>query len=369
MLALPVLAATPKPWRDGPSQLVLFVTDRCNARCAHCFHSDTLNSGKRLLSLQEHAELAKAAGELLTVSVSGGEPTLRDDLPDLYRLYSERGAARTFFVPTNGLSPDLVLRAARGMLESRGKTPVVFSISLDGPRDLHDAIRGVPGNFDRALDTYRALADLKHEHPKRLRLKVGTVLMNENVARIAELAAFVAREMPLVDFHDFEILRGSPKDARLTPPTVEELEALAPTLFGAFARGAFFGRRRPLASWLAAGTKRFLFRVYVETLRQKRQLLPCLAGRLSAVVSEEGDVSFCELRESVGNLRTAPLADIWRSPRAEATRRSIERGECWCTHSCFQPKNVTRNPRIWPSLALFLVSGVLRLPARAVSRH
>lgn len=361
MLESARLALTPKEELEGPIQLVLFVTDRCNARCSHCFNWRALNQGADLLSPEELATLSKELGTLLTVSLSGGEPFLR---PDLARVVGLFPGAGNVFIPTNGLNPERVEREVRSMLETQRAAPLVVSLSLDGPPALHDRIRGVPGNYTRLLETYRALAALKREAGDRLRLKAGTVLCNLNVHALPELIGRVKNEMPDVDFHDFEILRGEPPDGSLAAPTVADLERVKPHVFAVWERSAFFGKSHPLRSWLALGIKRFLFTLHIETLRQKRQLIPCYAGRTSAVIDEKGNLSFCELREKIGNVRETPFAELWRSRKAESVRASIERGDCHCVHSCFQQKNVFLNPSVWPHVVRYLATGEFTVPPR-----
>lgn len=354
------LAFTPKSALRRPAQLVLFVTDRCNARCRHCFHWEALNHGADLLSHAELEDLQRELGPLLTVSLSGGEPFLRSDLARLVGLFEDSGEVS---IPTNGLRTERIVESVSRMLDEGGP-PLVVLLSVDGLRETHDRIRGVDGNFDRLQETCRALAELKRRASRReLRLKVGTVLCNLNVAEIPALSESVRCGMPDVDFHNFEILRGAPPDGTIHPPTVAELEWVKPHVFAAWERSMFFGRSRRVSSWLAVGLKRFLFELYIETLRQKRQLIPCLAGRTSAVVDETGNLSFCELREPIGNLREERFETLWTSPRADRIRASIARGECHCVHSCFQPKNVVLNPRLWPHVARYLATGAFTLPA------
>ena len=356
------LAFTRKESLPGPIQLVVFVTDRCNARCAHCFNWKALNQGANLLSSEELGAFAKELGSVLTTSLSGGEPFLRGDVAGVAGLFS----SGSVFIPTNGLQPERIESEVRSMLDSSRTTarPLVVSLSLDGPPELHDSIRGVPGNFARLKETYHRLVELKSDAAGQLRIKIGTVLCNRNVDAIPALIDLVAAEMPEADFHDFEIFRGDSPDRSLAAPFVDELEQLKPFIFAAWGRCAFFGRSHPVKSWLALGLKRFLYTLHIETLKQKRQLIPCYAGRTSVVVDETGTLSFCELREKIGNLREAPFKEIWRSERAERVRSSIERGECHCVHSCFQQKNILLNPKLWPHVALYLATDEFTLPPR-----
>jgi hypothetical protein len=71
-----------------------------------------------------------------------------------------------------------------------------------------------------------------------------------------------------------------------------------------------------------------------------RQVVPCLAGLLTAVVYSNGDVSVCETHPPLGNLRQSSFREIWTSPAAQQLRQSIAARECWCTNEVF----------LWPSI-------------------
>jgi len=357
------LALTRKEKLLRPIQLIVFITDRCNARCGHCFNWRALNQGDDGLNLDELESLAGELGQLLTLGVSGGEPFLRHDIASVFGLFSRVSHLRDISIPTNGLTPARIQSHVREMLAQDSPTRISVELSLDGLGETHDRIRGVPGNFVKITETYQALVALKQEYPQRpYVIKVGTTLCNWNIDQIPELIQWVKVNMPEVDFHNFEIMRGEPLDGRIGPPTVQQLEALKPHLFEAWDSYSFYGRRYPVQSWLALGLKRFIFTMYLEIMKQQKQLIPCYAARTSAVVDAKGEVYFCELRESIGNLREAPLEQLWHSEQAERIRDSIERGDCHCVHSCFQQKNVFLNPRMWPHIMLYLLTGRFTLP-------
>jgi len=70
-----------------------------------------------------------------------------------------------------------------------------------------------------------------------------------------------------------------------------------------------------------------------QTLVEKRQIIPCLAGLASAQIAPNGDVWTCCIRaESVGNLRdhNYNFRETWSTPKADELRRSIKAGECYC---------------------------------------
>ena len=141
------LALTRKTKLARPIQLILFITDRCNARCIHCFNWRALNQGDDGLTLEELQRLSGELGPLLTLGISGGEPFLRQDIAAVFRLFAGDNGLRDIAIPTNGLMPARIAAHVRDMLDQDSPTRVTISLSLDGLPDLHDHIRGVPGNF------------------------------------------------------------------------------------------------------------------------------------------------------------------------------------------------------------------------------
>jgi Fe-coproporphyrin III synthase len=132
--------------RDKKPVVVWNVTRRCNLRCVHCYsHSeDRTYAGE--LSFDEGKALIDDLAEFGSpvILFSGGEPLIRGDILDLIRYATERG--RRAVVSTNGT---LISRTLAEKLKAIGLSYV--GISLDGLKDVHDAFRGFPGTFDRAM--------------------------------------------------------------------------------------------------------------------------------------------------------------------------------------------------------------------------
>jgi len=86
------------------------ITDRCNCRCAYCMPAGGVRWLPRgqLLSFEEMARLVRVFGSLgvRSVKLTGGEPTVRADLPELVRMICEAGPDLDLSMTTNGLLLD-----------------------------------------------------------------------------------------------------------------------------------------------------------------------------------------------------------------------------------------------------------------------
>jgi hypothetical protein len=79
--------------------------------------------------------------------------------------------------------------------------------------------------------------------------------------------------------------------------------------------------------------RRQYYELVKRTLREQRQVIPCMAGIASAQIAPNGDVWTCCIRaEAMGNLREHDydFARVWRTAKAQQLRRSIKAGECYC---------------------------------------
>lgn len=143
-------------FRPPPARVYLDVTDACNLRCRHCCTaSGTPRADELTLREIAHVIDQVAAMKVRYLVISGGEPMLRPELPQVLTHARGRGLAVTLL--TNGL---LVDRAAAQML-SRMKIRV--KISLDGAtRETHEALRG-SGTFDSTLNALLILRSAEAE--------------------------------------------------------------------------------------------------------------------------------------------------------------------------------------------------------------
>ena len=328
-------------WLEGretlPRYLILGMTNLCNSKCVTCFYWDHLNVNRHLeLSLEEYDRSLADLGELYSVVLTGGEPTLNRDLPEITRILYRRHDASNVTMPTNSLIPEQVESIVARVLESRSDERQTFTVglSLDHLFEKHDVIRGAPGNFPKVEATYRRLVALKKKS-RGFTLNVQTVLASFNKDDLPEITSWVAGNFPEIDFHSFELLRPpfpDPSIRALTPAEyAESLRFLRPYW-------SRFGTYSPVLKRLKVAART----AELETLEQERMVYPCYAGSVSGVLNPEGTVSLCEVMWEVGNIRDFGYSfrKAWFSPKAVEMRGRIANRECWCTHSCFMTSSL-----------------------------
>jgi MoaA/NifB/PqqE/SkfB family radical SAM enzyme/SAM-dependent methyltransferase len=131
--------------------VTLGVTNRCHYHCWHCSNAGRAESDMPLADIQKIAcELSDMGAVMITLS--GGEPLLRDDLEDIAGLFDDR-----FCLMLNTTGSGLTARRARS-LKKKGLFAVGISLDSMDP-DAHDRMRGKPGAFQTALRALRIASD------------------------------------------------------------------------------------------------------------------------------------------------------------------------------------------------------------------
>lgn len=337
-----------RPHADPPF-LILFVNSICNMRCEHCFYWRSLNRPDDL-TFDEIVSLSDSLGRIENLNLSGGEPFLRKELAEICLRFVQHNGTRQIYVPTNAYFRERTVTAISRILEDPSLELFVAEISLDGMPSFHDEFRGARNSFARAMETYDALAELQAADA-RLRIHAISTATDVNVDEIRRLTTYLYDRCPSMDHHNLAIIRGDRKNPALRTPDLARYEDLYAYMRGVWAAreaGRYGGLVEPMLQWAK-----------LRTLRERTQAVPCRAGRLSAVVYANGDVSVCELHEPLGNLRERSFREIWESRRAEELRASIAARACHCTTEVF----------LWPSIVFQpLQLGRALLGARAWRR-
>ena len=287
--------------------------------------------------------MSKSMPQLTDLWFSGGEPTLRRDIEDIINLFVAQNGVRHINLPTNGLKPTRIREISERCLEANPGLELHVNIALDGLRDSHDAMRGVPGNFDKAIESARFLRQLKPKFGRRLEVHINTVITRDNLDEILPLSEWIFAEK-LVDGHYFNLIRGNAKDPGLKVLSKEALRRIYPEIADLQTRYAhrMIVDRNPLVRWLKrmayVGTLTFHHRTQFANLEgSSKWSMPCTAGETAAVIEFDGRVRACEMREPVADLRKMDMdfKVFWESAERKAETKQISCDQCWCTHVCF----------------------------------
>jgi len=323
-----------RQYESGPPFLILFINSICNQKCDHCFYWRSLNS-KDDLSRDEIFALSRSLGRIETLNLSGGEPFLRPEFGEICRQFIQHNKVRQIYVPTNGYFTDRTIKQVTETLREPELDLFVAEISLDGLGEFHNKFRGSPGAFDKAMQTYDALAKLQESDP-RLRIHSISTATDVNMDEIRKLTSFLYERCPKMDHHNLAMIRGDRKNPSLHGPGLEQYRQLydyVRRLWSDRERNRYGSIVEPMLQWAKT-----------RTATAQTQVVPCRAGILNAVVYANGDVSVCENHGPLGNLRQKSFPEIWKSPEAAALRESIAAKNCYCTNEVFLYPSITFQP-------------------------
>ena len=231
-------------------------TYHCNFRCEMCniWQKKSVNE----MTPEEVGLFFDRWSQFNWVHLTGGELFMRRDLDDLVAAIQKY--CRSLYLlnfPTTGWFGDKTISLVERTL-ARGVGRLMVTISLDGPKALHEEMRGLPGSFDKALETFRRLRGIKRSNFQTV---IGMTLMAKNAAKVDETLAAIREVIP--DFRRSELhlnvghesghyfdnvgkpvgesSRGDPARGR-GPPQEERLVAAS----GEVPRGPLPGAHQPL---------------------------------------------------------------------------------------------------------------------------
>ncbi|MDD5148460.1 MAG: radical SAM protein, partial [Candidatus ainarchaeum sp.] len=126
-------------WKSPP-YLIIFVTSRCNSKCMHCFYWKQISESrkKKELSFEELEKIAKNYGRLLYLSIGGGEPFLRNDLPEICEAFRKHTGVPWITLTTNGLLSKKIISELERALKKCPDVDFTIPLSIDGLDGMQD---------------------------------------------------------------------------------------------------------------------------------------------------------------------------------------------------------------------------------------
>ena len=277
--------------RRIPIEGTIESTFRCNLNCVHCYINEPAASPdarRGELALGEWQPIVDQICDAgcLSLLVTGGEPLLRSDFPDLYLYAIRKGLLVTLF--TNGT---LISEQIADLLaDSR---PERIEVTLYGAtQETYERITGVAGSFDQCMAGIRRIVD------RRLPLKLKTMAMAWNQGEIGAMRD-LAQRLGARFTYDGQLNpridgRANSRDALQLPP--EEVVRLD-------------SQRPDQAAELREFCRQF---VRPADGGPDQPLYACGAGETSFTIDPYGRLQLCVLARSGSfDLRKKSFAEGW----------------------------------------------------------
>lgn len=342
-------------WAKGyfaqiPFYTIFYITSRCNARCAHCFNWRLIEDSpnRKELSLEEIEKIAKNWGNMLMINLGGGEPYLRNDIPEIVEIFRKYTGVEIVGVPSNGFLTEKIVATAEELLNRFTDIHFRFTFSIDGLSKTHDKIRGVPGGFKKVIQTAKGVKKLKSKY-KNFTLNTNSCFMQNNQDELMDLLKYLKTEID-PDTMGVTYIRG---EARLSETQQnlynqkykEAIDYLTDLKYDKF-------KNHPLANFIWGATTLARHKVF-ENLKTGKRNFECYVIKKMIVIDDMGEVKICEmLPTSLGNLREHDydIKRIVTSDLAKKEYEKIKKHQCNCTWECAIRTGVMYNPKEYFSI-------------------
>jgi radical SAM protein with 4Fe4S-binding SPASM domain len=300
-------------------------------------HTYNLDPGSEL-SPEEIRMLCRKTPNLTWLDVTGGEPFLRKDAQEIFEAILENTPRLSVLhFPTNGWFTERV-RATAGMIRTRRpELDLIITVSIDGPPDVHDQVRGQEGSFERAIKTFNKLNAMEE-----VSVYIGTTVSPHNQHGLKELEAALMAHIPgfhprmwhknwmQISGHFFD----NEKDAASLPNSVAQIADHRKE------RG-FPRSMVDLMEWM--------FLKNLEAHHRGESLdFDCQALHGSCFISADGDLYPCHVYDRpLGNLRDVDfdLSRLWAQPETRSARDDIKDLKCGgCFTACEAYPSIAGSP-------------------------
>lgn len=329
--------------RNLPFNLEFAVTNKCNLRCVQCnvwrYYNENPEKSREELTVEEIENIFSSYNGFSMIGITGGEPFLREDLPEIVSVISRtQRKLRMLFITTNGQLPETTERKLREILENRDangrRFRLVQLVSLDGPRNLHNYIRSNEKAYDRVINTIKLLSELRSVYDI-FDLGTVTVCSPFNIDKFDEVISEIAK---LKNEYDLEPsfcvwfkgrLYKNIKSQEDVEKFRRKLIDLIPEIKGVVKK------RKSLLS-----TGRCVFYDLLNSWLENptKQVVPCGAAKVRYLLDTYGNVYPCTIfNAAIGNLRhyNYSLIELLSSNRRRKVRLLVEREGCpICCNTC-----------------------------------
>lgn len=285
------------------------ITQRCNLKCKQCYAAGEQFKGE--VGTQRTGRIIDKILNLkndlnLRVTLTGGEPLLRDDIFDIASAFSEND------IPISLTTNGTLVQKNIDRIISSGMTKI--QVSIDGMRRVHDYLRGF-NSFDSAIQALRLL------NREDLLPSVMTTVNSYNFKQVPEIIDLVrSLNIPLLCMQRFiPTSRGADfKNLSLKPNSCRDLLEY------------IISKKEELKDEICIVTPDPL-----KVLIERQEATGCPIGNNILALTPNGDMlPCCKLPISLGNILSQDFHEAWNSEIMDTFRGGHNlKGKCLhCVH-------------------------------------
>jgi Fe-coproporphyrin III synthase len=302
---------------SAPTFLVFQLTNNCNSRCQMC--SIWKKKSDNELSAKDIEKLAKTRlfSSVRWMNLTGGEPFTRPDIVQVVKALSKLPKLEGIAIPTNGYLTEKILRETEEILRILPKSAYLsITCSIDGFEKTHEAMRGVPGAFQRANATLDGLLEIRKKH-RNFNVGVQPTITKLNIGEIEKFYEQMRKKVNV----GYAVMLTSKgyygnvgNKIALTDRDKEKVSGILSRAMKNDPQYAFY------------------YKNLIDLFRTKRRNFGCLAGHLTVYMDPHGNLSPCPILS--GNSRYSfgeAGKDSWFDGKGTEIRSNLK-SEPICKH-------------------------------------
>ncbi|HWK12190.1 MAG TPA: radical SAM protein [Vicinamibacterales bacterium] len=315
-----------------PTVLIYNCTWVCDARCTMC-NNWKWGDRKSDMTLEQLEPVMNSPfwGAVENLNISGGEPTTRNDLPQMVEMFHRHlPRLRKIGINTTGLTPKRAIPMLTRIVEFCAAKGILISIrvSLDGIGDVHNQVRSVKNGFDKASQTIEAMQALAKQH-ENFSFGIASTIFATNMEDAQNTLAWArTKGLDVV----FNMLRFT--DAMLHNRDLQET-------IGFRQREEEFMRRffldRVQEESVLSGQS-FMYLHYADMIANGYQrTMPCPFQSQGLLLNPNGDLHYCENSQKLGNVLDESAESLYYKAENLEHRQHIKDSVC---PTCLSPCQV-----------------------------
>lgn len=315
-----------------PTVFIYNCTWVCDAQCEMCNNWKWGNRKEDMtLDQMDQVMAGDFWNEVENLNISGGEPTTRNDLPELVEMFHRRlPRMRKVGINTTGLTPQRAIPMLTRIVDFCGEKGLLISIrvSIDGVGEMHDQVRHVKRGFDKASQTIEAMQALAARSP-HFQFGIASTIFATNLADAENIHNWArSKNLDIV----FNMLRFT--DNMLHNAELENTIGFK-TREEEFMRKFFLDR---VAEESILSGQAFMYLHYADMIANGyHRTMPCPFQRQGLLLNPNGDLFYCENSKKLGNVMETPAGDLYFGATQLEDRETLKRETC---PTCLSPCQV-----------------------------
>lgn len=304
------------PPKSGLYEVVWSLTNICDSRCLYCYSNSSsvekntktvdIDAARRIISMMEELEAR-------IVSFTGGDPLLNKNFFEIAEMCREK--FKILFLSTNGhqINQNTAEKIKKIGIDS-------VQVSIDGPEELHDRLRGVKGSFKKALAGVKMLKEMGVD------VAIAPTLTKGNIDQI-EFLSDLAKNLDCDLSIKRVVLTGRGNDNDYLSITSDDYRRV-------YEYADDFNKKNKIRIFMHCDPLKFL--LFDEGKKKKMENLNriaggCMAGSGILYINADGDIYPCsKLPVLCGNLNVNSLSEIYYNSLKlkEIRNRTNIKGKC-----------------------------------------